>query len=316
MAYNNITDRTDAEGLIPTEQAQEIIASIPEQSAAQSLFKTVNMGTKTTRLPVMNALPQAFWVSGDTGLKESTEAAWKNKELIAEEIAVIVPVPESVLADTSFDMWGAMIPYIAEAFGRTLDAAVFFGTNKPSTFPAGIVPEAIAAGNVATRGTNNAKAGGIAADFSDLYSKVEEDGFAVDGVVATRGLRGALRNARNDNGTLNAEVNQNEAYGVPITYAMHGLWPTGANGVEAIAGDFASNGILGIRQDLEFKLFTEGVMSDNSGKVILNLMQQDSAALRVTARYAFAVANPVAAGQGATPYPFSVLKSPAAGGGS
>jgi len=39
-------------------------------------------------------------------------------------------------------------------------------------------------------------------------------------------------------------------------------------------------------------VFDQGVISDGSGNVVLNLMQQDSVALRVVARYAFATANP------------------------
>jgi hypothetical protein len=42
--------------------------------------------------------------------------------------------------------------------------------------------------------------------------------------------------------------------------------------------------------------------------VIYNLAQQDVVALRVTARFAFAVGIPATRAGGATPYPFSVLQ--------
>jgi hypothetical protein len=59
-----------------------------------------------------------------------------------------------------------------------------------------------------------------------------------------------------------------------------------------LAGDF-KKAIIGIRQDINFKMFTEGVISDDTGKVILNLMQQDAVAMRMTMRLAYATVNPV-----------------------
>jgi hypothetical protein len=40
-------------------------------------------------------------------------------------------------------------------------------------------------------------------------------------------------------------------------------------------------------------MFTEGVVSDDTGKVILNLMQQDAVAMRMVMRLAYATVNPV-----------------------
>jgi hypothetical protein len=64
---------------------------------------------------------------------------------------------------------------------------------------------------------------------------------------------------------------------------------------------------------MTFKLFTEGVISDGSGKVILNLMQQDAVAMRLTMRIAYAVANPVTILQPTKSitqrFPFGVVQS-------
>ena len=56
-------------------------------------------------------------------------------------------------------------------------------------------------------------------------------------------------------------------------------------------------------------MFTEGVVSDDDGRVILNLMQQDAVAMRVVMRMAFATANPVTAlnASAQTRYPFGVV---------
>ena len=53
-----------------------------------------------------------------------------------------MPVPEAVLDDTAFDIWGETRPFIVEAVGRALDDAIFFAVNKPATWPQAIAPAA------------------------------------------------------------------------------------------------------------------------------------------------------------------------------
>ena len=43
--------------------------------------------------------------------------------------------------------------------------------------------------------------------------------------------------------------------------------------------------------DIGFKIFTEGVIQDDSGTIIYNLMQQDMSAMRMTFRVGWQVAN-------------------------
>ena len=63
-----------------------------------------------------------------------------------------------------------------------------------------------------------------------------------------------------------------------------------------------------IRADMSWKLFTEGVISDENGKVIMNLMQQDAKAMRVVMRLGWAVPNPIhQLNPDRGGYPFSIL---------
>ena len=55
---------------------------------------------------MLSALAQAYWVNGDTGLKQTTEEAWAGVTLTAEEVAAIVPVPEAVVDDSAIDAVG------------------------------------------------------------------------------------------------------------------------------------------------------------------------------------------------------------------
>jgi HK97 family phage major capsid protein len=316
--YTNVISRSDAAALIPEDVAADIIGHVVTQSAALSLFSHVTMSRAQQRMPVLAALPVAYFVNpSDTGLKQTTEADWSNKYLNAEELAAIVPIPEAVLDDTAFDVWAQVRPLLEEAIGRALDAAVFFGTGKPASWPTAIVPAANAAGHVVVRGVNDAAHGGVIGDISDLFATVEGDGYDVNGIAANRLLRAALRNARATTGeqlasapAIGAKGTVDEVYGVQIAYPLRGLWPSGTGATQAIAGDF-TEGILGVRQDLTYKILDQAVIQDATGAIQFNLAQQDMVAMRVVARFAFEVKGtltpekPVAAQR----FPFGILNA-------
>jgi HK97 family phage major capsid protein len=310
VPYNSLVSRTDAAALVPEEVSQAMLTSLSTQSAVLELATRIPVARNQTRFPVLSALPTAYFVSGDTGLKQTTEAAWDNKYMYVEEIATIVPIPEAVLDDAGFDVWASIQPLMEAAIARTLDAAVVFGTSAPSTWATegNLVGEAVAAGNVIARGTNAAAEGGIHGDLSDLIGTLEADGFVPNGAIGNVTLKARLRDVRDTTGqslALPADI-------PTPNYALAGLWPTGLSAAELVAGDF-SKLVIGVRQDMTYKLITEGVITDNTGAIVYNLPQQDMVALRLVFRAGYAVANPINYQQGteANRYPFAVLRSPA-----
>ena len=106
MPFNEQITRINAQALMPEQVADAIITATVEASAALSLFPRVEMSRAQVRIPVISALPTAYFVQGDTGLKQTSRQEWANKFLIAEELAVIVPIPEAVLEDSGFPVWG------------------------------------------------------------------------------------------------------------------------------------------------------------------------------------------------------------------
>lgn len=311
MPYNNVISRSNVQALIPEDVASGVIESAVEESAALSLFPRVPMSSNQTRMPALAALPVAYFVNGDTGLKQTTEMAWENKFLNVEEIAAIVPIPEAVLDDAGFDVWGTIQPRLAEAVGRALDAAIFFGTNKPAVWPADVVSAAVAASNFYTRGTATQAQGGIAEDINQLMALVEGDGFDVNGFVTRTTMKSRLRGARATDGQKLMDVSTGTLEGEPIRYAMKGMWPTGSGAAEMIAGDW-SQMLLGVRQDLTYKILDQAVIQDGSGVIQYNLAQQDMVALRVVFRCAWEQANPLNYENPteSTRNPFAVLRAP------
>ena len=316
MPFNNLVSRTDAEALIPEEVSREMLGKATHGSATLDLFRRIPVSRKQVRLPVLSALPVAYWVGGDTNLKQTTELAWANKFLSVEELATIVPVPDNVIADMEVDVWDTSMPYIVEAFHKALDEAVFFGVNAPSSFPSAVVPALTAAGNTVTEGTATAAQGGVMGDIDNVIGAVEEDGFDVNGWLAARSFRRELRAARNtdgdrvDAGRVTGALD--ELDGNPIVYPMRGSWPSaGAAGtnVRAIAGDW-SQFIVGIRDDISLKISNDAVIQDNTGAIVYNSFQQDLTFLRVTFRLGWQVANTINNdnSNAATRYPAAAIK--------
>jgi hypothetical protein len=168
------------------------------------------------------------------------------------------------------------------------------------------VPGAVASGNTNVA-DSTPEQGGMANDIAETFDDVEDDGNDVTGIVATRAVRGSLRKARGTDGQKLVDVQSGAGLDAPITYVTNGVLP---DGTLAIVGDYGL-AVLGLHQDMTYKLLDQSVITDDAGKIIYNLPQQDMVALRVTFRAAFAVANPVTrpvAGAG-TPYPFGVLQA-------
>lgn len=313
MAVDDLITRADAEQLMPEEVTRDIIRQLPQASIAMSKFRRVPMSRKVSRQPVLSALAQAYFVNGDTGLKQTTKEAWTGKELVAEEIAAIVPVPQAVLDDVDYDLWEEIKPDLIEAAGQLVDLAVLFGIGRPSTWAEGIVPAAALAGNEVVRGAVAGQR--LDLDVIDTMRLVAADGHPVTGFAADSLMEFDLLGLRDDQGrpifttSLQDGAQNRGLYARPFTYLNNGGWlPAEA---DLIAGDW-SQAVLGVRQDITFSVHTEGVISDAAGNVVLNLMQQNSAALKMNLRLAFQVANPTSRRASLVPdadrYPFSVLR--------
>jgi Phage capsid family len=317
MAFTDFINRTGAAGELPDQIATELIEAVIRDSVVLTMAHRVPTTTRDSRIPVVDTLPAASWVgpsgtdSADVGLKSVTAMTIGNKQLIAEELACIAVIPENVIADSEYDIWAAVKPELAAAIARAYDAAVLFGVNKPTTFPNDLVAAATAAGTVVS-GDVWLAATDVPALVLNAASLVSAQGYNVNAVAVSPGWE--FRTAAHRTNVL-----QNNPVGAntPFPLLLAGMnvrtrplyWPAPVtNGPDAIVADW-SLVLAGIRKDITLEPFREGVITDATGVVKQNLMQEDKVAVRATFRAGYYLATPPTGYTVATPCPVGVVKN-------
>lgn len=330
MPFNDLITRADA-GALSTEEVAELQTELVDTSWLLRLaMRLPDMGKTQRRIPVWQNLPMAYFVDGDTGLIQTSDADWTNRYIDAETLGVIVPIPKAVLSDSDYDLWAQVKPKIVEAMDRAIAGAVLFGvtpyggaipaswaTNMgaPGTPAAGIMAGATAAGHVLSAAAYTdlyeAILGETPAGVGGVCETIETDGFMATGHVAATVMRGRLRNVRATGGQpiFMQSMQQAGQYvldGAPIFFPSDGL----INPATAlmISGQWDKL-VWAYRQDMEWEVSTEATITDGSGKTIFNLFQQNMVGLKVTLRIGFALPNPrnYANPTDATRFPFAVL---------
>lgn len=291
----NMISRQNAEAIIREQVVSKIFQDVPKKSTFMSLARKLpNMTSNQTRMRVLDVLPMAYWVNGDTGFKQTSEQAWDNVYMNAAELAVIVPIPEAVLNDAEFDIMGEVTPRVIEAVSQRVDSAVLFGNNRPAEWQSDIITRARQAGN------------NVAVDSSkDMYdlimgeggvlNKIEEQGYAVTGAISSLGMKAKLRGLRTTDGSpiFSTSMQGATQYGLdgnPMYFPQNGAFDNSV--AQLIVGDF-SQAVYAIRQDITVKILDQGVIQNPATKEIAyNLAQQDMIALRVVFRMGWALPNP------------------------
>lgn len=317
MPYDNQISRADAGGLIPMDYSNELLKSLEETSWVMRMGRRLRDMTRYQRtMPVMSALALAYFVNGDTGLKQTGEVNWDDVIITSEELAVIIPIPENVLDDASIPIWDEVMPEARTAIGKAIDAAILNGINIPATWStalggAGIAAVAAAKSNFVNLGSGDDLYDEILGE-DGIFAKVETDGFAVTGSIAHLTMKGKLRGTRDANGQpiFNRDPAQAGQYlldGTPINFPENGATVTTT---PLISGDWKQL-VYSVRKDFSWKILTEAVIQNAAGEIVYNLAQQDMVAMRVVTRLGFALPNPInRVNENAnTRFPFAVLKT-------
>lgn len=276
-------DRNDVASLITEGFATDFLNTATEGSGALAAFDVVNMGSKTTVLPVIATDPEAKWVgeytdggSNATAIKPTSKVAWASQKLVAEEIAVVVPVHENLIEDASVDVLAEVTRRGGKAIAKKLDAAIFHGTDKPATWSTKALQAA------STASTQEFTVGTNASDLLDALAQAEvalaDQGYD-DLVLVTRtSINARLRNERDKNGAFLGASDILSDYSPVFSKNL-------ATGTEAflVAREQVR---VGVRSDIKVRLLSEATLTG-----VGNLAELDMVGLRFAARYAYVLGN-------------------------
>lgn len=287
MAFNLKVNERDARPLVPEQEIVDgIMSGIRQGSSILPLMTKLPDATSDTAvITALDALPIAYFVDEgvSNGRKQTTSAAWKNIKLHMAEIAVIAPIKQNLLNDAKYDIFGQMRPLLIEQAYKLVDEAIILGKNKPALWREGLIPSIINAGKAVAPSTNNTYT-----QISDAMTEVETSGYDVTGILGGVALKGEFRKGLLDNTgqpLANSEVTE-----LPRVYARNGAWDNTL--AKFVVGDF-SQAVYSIRQDITFDVFDTGIINDDQGTIIYNLMQDDMVALRMVFRMTWGIPNPI-----------------------
>lgn len=285
--------RSELSTIIQEEYSTELLAVATQESVALSAFRRVDMGTKTINLPVLATIPEADFVAesatADEGKKPTAQATWGNKQLVAEEIAVIIPIHENAVDDATEDVLDEITKQGGAAIGRKLDAAVLFGDDKPASWTSDdLLAAAVAAAQTVTVG--DAEDGNdLGGSILQAAGMVDEAGWEPATVVAPRGLRYRLANLRANDGTPIFLPSLSATPGaVDMIAGLDAAWASGLvwdrDEAEAFVVD-SQRVVIGVRQDITVKFLDQATVGG------INLAERDMVALRFKARFAYVLGN-------------------------
>ena len=248
-------------------------------------------------------MPHAEWVTEQSddpaGTKPTSKATWDNKVLVAEEVAVIIPVHENVIDDATEDVLAEISKVGGQAMGYALDAAIFFGTNKPSTWTdPDLFSAATASGQLTQISTTDPKSDLVGAILQNAEKVIGDGEFEPDKLIARRSLRMQLANLRNTQGTPIYLPSLSVSPGaVDQVAGLDAMWVRGTvkgdkpvfDAAKATALVVDSTAVrIGVRQDITTKFLDQATVGG------INLAEKDMVAMRFKARYAYVLKNVVA----------------------
>lgn len=314
---------------LPENVAREVIKDVEQVSAVLQLANVSRMSTRQERLTLLDSFPNAYWLNGtvdyptlsgtnasgsqrakDSQPKQTTTVTWNSKTLAAEELAVLVPIPDSFVDDTGAPLFDEIRPMVATAFAKAIDNAILWGVSSPF-LQDGILEGAISNGNIWYKGSTPAPANDLAGDIASMAFEAVQDGITVNKFVSGPGFDWRLANLRTTTGEpiyqQPTETSPGRIYGRPNVEVTNGTWRDSLALLGTGDWQYAR---VGIRQDITFSLSDSGTIYDPATqKVVYSAFQQDGKILRAVMRLAYTVVQPLRHLTNAKTYPFWILQN-------
>lgn len=270
--------KDNLKGSVPTEIAKEVIKNIVSQSTAFKVCKHVPMSSDKKVLPMLSDTGSAYWTEEGEEIQTSIHG-WEYPELEAKKLAVIIPFTKEKYEDSIMSVMEEIKQGISDAFTKSIDSAIFFGTNTP--FDTNIVGSVLEDSKIENSGK-------LDVDISDAMSKIEANDLVVNGIIAPNGVKATLRTLRDSNGNalvVPGGVTGTQIYNTPIHIPTSKVWDNLK--ASSIVGDF-NRAVIGTRSGITYEVLDQATVGG------INLAERDLLAIKCTMRFGFKVVDPKA----------------------
>ena len=130
---DTVQEYLNTDGSVPEEFANLTLRSVAEESIFPAIAGFEAMDGLNKRFTVETKGAGAYWV-GEGERIQTDKAEWKQVEMAAHKVAVILPTTNEFLNWGLSDYFNFMTPKVAKAFAKAIDEALILNVENPFKF--------------------------------------------------------------------------------------------------------------------------------------------------------------------------------------
>lgn len=289
--YHNVVGKqamtTDDNGaIIPPEEFIAEVSRLEEEYGVASRYVNLRRTTNNSLRGIKGGDDLNLVKTSELGVKSKQETSYEQFTLTHLEYTGIVPVSDTLLEDSAIDLWSDLTNRFARANAIRQDQLVFT-ENDTDDDVYGILN---ATGTAQVSVSSLTEDVAIADALNEMMYEVPTPSMSNGRFYLHRSLLGLVQRLKDSQNRYIWQPGidggaSGTIWGMP--YSLTEVLPS-INEIEdgdpfLIFGDLR-NTILSVRVPMQTQFFNTGVITDASGKVLLNLMQQDAQAIRARVR--------------------------------
>lgn len=278
---------TDENGaIIPPEEFIAEVSRLEEEYGVASRYVNLRRTTNNSLRGIKGGEDLALVKTSELGVKSKQETSYEQFTLTHLEYTGIVPVSDTLLEDSAIDLWSDLTNRFARANAMRQDQLVFT-ENDTDDDVYGILN---ATGTAQVSVPSLTEDVTIADALNEMMYEVPTPSMSNGRFYLHRSLLGLIQRLKDSSNRYIWQPGidggaSGTIWGMP--YSLTEVLPS-INEIEdgdpfLIFGDLR-NTILSVRVPMQTQFFNTGVITDASGAVLLNLMQQDAQAIRARVR--------------------------------
>ena len=278
---------TDDNGaIIPPEEFIAEVSRLEEEYGVAARYVNLRRTTNNSLRGIKGGDDLTLVKTSELGVKSKQETSYEQFTLTHLEYTGIVPVSDTLLEDSAIDLWSDLTNRFARANAIRQDQLVFT-ENDTDDDVYGILN---ATGTAQVSVSSLTEDVTIADALNEMMYEVPTPSMSNGRFYLHRSLLGLIQRLKDSSNRYIWQPGidggaSGTIWGMP--YSLTEVLPS-INEIEdgdpfLIFGDLR-NTILSVRVPMQTQFFNTGVITDASGNVLLNLMQQDAQAIRARVR--------------------------------